>query len=285
MFDELDFFLSQRTNEYRAGFLIEAVQKCFDARGTSILDAVTDLVHGMVETPTDDALDRITHFVLDNLDASLKEFSVVIVDSALVGEQIPLLTEILDTLLIADRYEDPEALIAIVDSAESTEDALAEIVEEISGPVAELVLDVVESVQPELLERVVIENTKRMASFESMQPMDTSIDKRRAVVERVKHSEHYDREGPVESKLAISGLFNQEPLTIVQSLGDTLDEVRGELLAKACYQIAMCSNVASNAVVGTAKIVAESLLREADPVELQKVAFLLNRFPAPSVEV
>lgn len=285
MFDELDYFLSQRTNEYRAGFLLEAVQKCFDVKGTPILDAVTDLVHGMVNTPTDDALDRITHFVLDNLDASLKEFSVIISDDALVGEQIPLLTEILDTLLIADRYEDPNALIAIVDSAESNEDALAEIVEEISGPVAELVLDVVESVQPELLERVVIENTKRIASFESLHPVDTSVEKRRAVVERVKHSDHYNREGPVESKLAISGLFNQEPLTIVKSLGESLDEIRGEELAKACYQIAMCSNVASNAVVGTAKFVAEHILSEADPIELQKVAFLLNRFPAPSVEV
>jgi len=285
MFDELDFFLSQRTNEYRAGFLVEAVQKCFDVRGTSIIDAVTDLVHGLVDTPTDDALERITHFVLDNLDASLKEFSVIITDEGLVGEQIPLLTEILDTLLIADRYEDPEALIAIVDAGESPEDMLAEIVSEISGPAAELTLDVVESVQPELFDRIVLENTKRIASLEALQPVDTSIEKRRTVIERVKHSEHYDRQGPVESKIAISGLFNQEPLTIVQSLGDALDEVRGELLAKACYQIAMCSNVASNAVVGTAKFVAEHILSESDPVELQKVAFLLNRFPAPSVEV
>lgn len=285
MFDELDFFLSQRTNEYRAGFLVEAVQKCFDVRGTSIIDAVTDLVHGLVDTPTDDALERITHFVLDNLDASLKEFSVIITDEGLVGEQIPLLTEIVDTLLIADRYEDPEALIAIIDAGESPEDMLAEIVSEISGPAAELTLDVVESVQPELFDRIVLENTKRIASLEALQPVDTSVEKRRAVIERVKHSEHYDRQGPVESKIAISGLFNQEPLTIIQSLGDALDEVRGELLAKACYQIAMCSNVASNAVVGTAKFVAEHILSESDPVELQKVAFLLNRFPAPSVEV
>lgn len=285
MFDELDFFLSQHTDEYRKAILLEALQNAFDVLGTPVLDKVNDLIFSSNELASDVAVQQIADFARTNIVASAAEFGVVLNPDFILDENLPIFTDIVSTLLIVDQYEDPHRIIALLDDADDTEESLAVLVEEVTGQATFNVLDVLGHVDRDLIQRVMEENGAHIASMESKAPMDNSIDISRAAVDRLKHSEHYNREGVVESNLVITRLFGAEPFVILESMGDVVYDLRDEALAIVCYQIACASNVLTNAVIGTAKNLVERVLTEDQAQERQKVAFMLNRFPVPSVEL
>lgn len=285
MFDELDFFLSQHTDEYRKAILLEALQSAFDVLGTPILDKVNDLIFSSNELASDIAVQQIADFARTNIVASAAEFGVVLNPETILDENLPIFTDIVATLLIVDQYEDPHRIIALLDDADDTEESLAVLVEEVTGQATFNVLDVLGHVDRDLIQRIMEENGAHIASMESKAPMDNSIDISRAAVDRLKHSEHYSREGLVESNLVVTRLFGSEPFVILESMGDVVYDLHGEALAVACYQIACASNVLTNAVIGTAKNLVERVLTEDQAQERQKVAFMLNRFPVPSVEL
>lgn len=285
MFDELDFFLSQHTDEYRKAILLEAMQNAFEVLGTPILDKVNDLIFSSNDLSSDVAIQQIADFARVNIVASAAEFGVVLIPEMILDENLPIFTDIVETLLIVDQYEDPHRIIALLEDADDTEEALAALVEEVTGQATFNVLDVLGAVDRDLIQRIMEENGASIASMESKAPMDNSIDIARAAVDRIKHSEHYSREGFVESNLVVSRLFGSEPFVILESLGDEVYEQRDEVLAVTCYQIACASNVLTNAVIGTAKNLVERVLTEDQAQERQKVAFMLNRFPVPSVEL
>lgn len=285
MFDELDFFLSQHTDDYRKAILLEAMQNAFEVLGTPILDKVNDLIFSSGDLSSDVAVQQIVDFARVNIVASAAEFGVVLNPDTILDENLPIFTDIIETLLIVDQYEDPHRIIALLEDADDTEESLAALVEEVTGQAAFNVLDVLGAVDRDLIQRIMEENGGHIASMEAKAPTDNSIDISRAAVDRLKHSEHFNREGFVETNLVVARLFGSEPFVILESLGDAVYDQRDQELAVTCYQIACASNVLTNAVIGTAKNLVERVLTEDQAQERQKVAFMLNRFPVPSVEL
>lgn len=285
MFDELDFWLSQHTNEYRAAVLHDAFQASYDVLGTVVLEKVSNLVLSYTDTPTDDALMQLTEAATINIVLAINQFGVQLNDDLDASESLPALCQLVSALTIADAYEDPLAITSICETAPNTEECLAEIAEEITGYNSDLMLELLGSVDNALIDRIYEAGLARFIALEALDDADPSTDRRRAVIERVKRSEHYNREGFVESRLVVTGLFNCEPFAIVQSMAPEIYGLRDQELAVVCYQIACASNVPSNAVLGTSKNILEQILLDDDSQERQKVAFLLNRFPTPSVEV
>ena len=285
MFDELDFFLSQHTDDYRKAILLEAMQNAFEVLGTPILDKVNDLIFSSGDLSSDVAVQQIVDFARVNIVASAAEFGVVLNPDTILDENLPIFTDIIETLLIVDQYEDPHRIIALLEDADDTEESLAALVEEVTGQAAFNVLDVLGAVDRDLIQRIMEENGGHIASMEAKAPTDNSIDISRTAVDRLKHSEHFNREGFVETNLVVTRLFGSEPFVILESLGDAVYDQRDHELAVTCYQIACASNVLTNAVIGTAKNLVERVLTEDQAQERQKVAFMLNRFPVPSVEL
>lgn len=285
MFDELDFFLSQHTSDYRKANILEALNVCFEVQGTPVLDKVNDFLFSSNDLSSDVAVQQFADFALVNIVACAAEFGVVINPDLILDENLSIFTDIVGTLLIADQYEDPHRLISLIGDADDTEEALATVVEEITGQAADNVLDVIGAVDRDLIQKMLEENAAHVASLESKNVVDDTVELRRSIIERLKHTEYYSREGFVERNLVISGLFGQEPFMILESLTPDIYEFKDMELATICYQIAAASNVLSNAVVGTAKNLVERVLTEDRAQERQLIAFQLNRFPAPSVEI
>lgn len=285
MFDELDYFLSQQQMGYRKTVLLEALQSSFDVLGTPILDKVNDMLYSVGDLAFDVATQRIADFARETIVAAAAEFGVVINPDAILDENTAVINDIVETLLIVDQYEDPHRILALLDDAEDSEESLALIVEEVTGQATFNVLDVLGSVDRDLIQRIMEENSAHIASMEAKAPLDNTVDITRAAVDRLKHSEYFNREGFVESNLVVSRLFGSEPFVILESLGDEVYDMRDEQLATVCYQIACASNVLTNAVVGTAKNLVERVLTEDQAQDRYKVAFLLNRYPVPSVEL
>lgn len=285
MFDELDFYLSQHTSEFRKANILIAAQVAFEVLGTSVPDRVNDIVFSSVDLASDVAVQEISDFVRGQVVAAAGEFGVVFIPEMILDENLPVFADIITTLLICDQYEDPHRILSLIEDADDTEEALAVVVEEVTGQATDNVLDVLGAVDRDLIQRIMEENGAHIVSIEARGPVDETADLRRHAIERLKHSVHYNREGVVETNLVVTRMFANEPFVILESLGDDVYDHEEPALAVICYQIACASNVATNAVVGTAKNLAERILTEDQASERQKVAFLLNRFPVPSVEL
>lgn len=285
MFDELDYFLSQHTSGYRKAIILEALKMCFEVQGTAVIDKVNDLLFSSNDLASDVAVQQFADFARVNINACAAEFGVVFNPDLILDENVPIFTDVVGTLLIADQYEDPHCLIALIGDAGDTEEALADVVEEITGQAADNVLDVIAAVDRDLIQKMLEENAAHVASLESKNDVEDDVAVRRSIIDRLKHSEHYNREGFVERNLVVTGLFGQDPFLILETLTPEIYEYKDMELATICYQIAIASNVLSNAVVGTAKNLVERILTEDRAPERQKIAFQLNRFPAPSVEI
>ncbi len=285
MFDELDFWLSQHTNEYRARILHDAFQASYDVLGTPVLELVTNLVLSYTDTPTDDALLELTTAATQNIELALNEFGVQLSKEQPIHESLTALCQLVSALTIADAYEDPNCMINICETAANAEECIADIAEEITGYNSDLLLELIESVDSSLPDRIYEANLTKSMALEALSDVDSSVDKRRNVIERVKRSEHYSREGFVESRLVVSGLFNADPFVIVQSLKPEIFDLEDAELQRACYQIACASNVATSAVLGTAKNILEDIVPEDEAQKRQRIALMLNRYPTPSVEV
>lgn len=284
MFDDLEFFLSQRCSEYRTAMLLTAAEHAYDILGTKILDNLNDLLFSVNELDTDDALDVLGVYLKENLVAGLAEFGVQIAEDADSESNLSVLNDLASALTIADCYEDPNRLIALASDAGTSEEAFADIVEEITGQNSDIVLELVASVDRDLVSRIVEENVAKVIAMESSTIDPNAADRSRDCIERLKRSEFFNRDGFVESRLVVSRLYGEPTQTLVESMGTDFYDLRGDTLAQACYQIACASSVATNAVIGTAKQILEAVLDD-EPQERQRLAFLMARYPIPTVEV
>lgn len=285
MFDELDYYLSQHTSEYRKQNLLAGITMAFEVLGTPILDRVNDLIFSSNDLASDVGTQLIADFIRESLVQAISEFGVVLNPEFILDENLPIYCDIVSTLLIVDQYEDPHRILALLEDADDTEQALAALVQEVTGQAEDNVMDVLLTVDRDLTAKIMEENAAHVVGMEA-RSLTTAVESpSRACIERLKYSEHYSREGFVESNLVTSRLFGYEPFVILESMAPAIYDLEVEQIPTVCYQIACASNVATNAVVGTAKNLVERILTEDQSQERQKVAFLLNRYPVPSVEL
>lgn len=295
MYDDIREFLLQIYLDYRTECIVDALDAATNVTGTAVADGAQEIIYSSTNRGLEVMAAELETFAIKSVIEAIGSFGVELDPDVIKVELLPVINDICEALYNADQYEDPHALVAICDDRDDLVECLGEIVQEITGTPCESVMEVVVSVDTNMLNKILVENTTKVKTMEHASMDMDAIERRRRIVERVKTSSMYKREGILESFIVTSNLFGAEPDELLDAYilvtdrnpdkFPAIDKLSVPDLAAFVYQLVCASGVSTPSVLGAAKLMVGDLLDDSRLMDKQKIAYMLDRCPIPGVEV
>lgn len=121
-----------------------------------VYDIAINLGSQLERVDTQSILDALNNDLLTLCDNTLLQYGVRVNRHLLALDTQPTVTKILQVLSLIETYEAKVRILQLIEASDRYEDALVAIAEEVTGDDASDILDLLEDVSPDLIERIIV---------------------------------------------------------------------------------------------------------------------------------
>lgn len=154
MFDNLREYLDKVTTPVLSGLYTEAFVVCEQYIGPELEDRIDSLLSTAADFNNQIAFDFIREYVLRITTESLFSMGIHLDEESITHENIPMFVKMLDAMSTVAYYDDPNAIILILDDADTPESAVVNLVAQMTGDDPFYYESLIDDINPDLIDNL-----------------------------------------------------------------------------------------------------------------------------------